>query len=698
MVWQALDMEMLTSAEFVCEQLLALDKKDPSSLHLMGLVLYRQGKYHSAMKLTGSIRHTGCIYIYARCCLKTRYFYKGILAIQNSQETWADRAPVRASDTTRCFEPDTRAIQTVYGQLLRAQGQKDKAVTKFADAICCNPYLWEPIEALAQMGVPIQAKNVFRPELVDLGLPPGVGAEEIASQDPFSSSSNAPSSSSSSNSASLFTFKTGQKFLRSSKANSDLFSTPTGTGTEENQFTTPTDAARSRIGTLPLAPQKRTARNLSSMASADKVEIPKRQLRSTQARRQQQQQQQQQQLPQQQQQSQKNSGRTGKSRHGSSNDANNTTNTNTTNANGVSAIFKRPGGSTQTNGSTNAPPPKLAKSDINESSTREAEKYISSLFSSLTSAYTMFCKYDCDGALQVLHSLPENHRETPWVLSKIGRAYFEKVSYSKAEEVFKRLRKLDKFRTEDMEYYSTLLWHLRREIDLGYLAYELIDVDKTSPQAWCALGNSFSLQRDTEQALQCFKRAIQLDPYSPYAYTLQAHEHVANDAYENAQESFRQAIKVDNRHYNAWYGLGMVYMRLGSTVTAEAHFTKALSINPVNVVLICCLGMVQERFGSPEKALVEYNKACELQPTSALSRYKKARALIQLRRYDEALEELKVLRTLAPEEASVHFMLGQLYKIMHNRDLAIKHFTIALTLDPKGSHLIKDALEKLNED
>jgi anaphase-promoting complex subunit 3 len=33
-----------------------------------------------------------------------------------------------------------------------------------------------------------------------------------------------------------------------------------------------------------------------------------------------------------------------------------------------------------------------------------------------------------------------------------------------------------------MEIYSTVLWHVKREVELSYLAQELISVDRLSPQ------------------------------------------------------------------------------------------------------------------------------------------------------------------------------------------------------------------------
>lgn len=82
-------------------------------------------------------------------------------------------------------------------------------------------------------------------------------------------------------------------------------------------------------------------------------------------------------------------------------------------------------------------------------------------------------------------------------------------------------------------------------------------------------------------------------------------------------------------------------------------------------------------------ALQAYTKAAEIAPRAAQTRYKKARALMALGQMEAAQKELMVLKDLAPDEGRVHFLLGTLYRNMNDRQLAVRHFTIALALDPK---------------
>ena len=344
----------------------------------------------------------------------------------------------------------------------------------------------------------------------------------------------------------------------------------------------------------------------------------------------------------------------------------------------IDAKDQRPISSAHSNG----PPAKKYEDNVKVKEFQSLQ-WLLELFAKLGSGYFCLSHYQCPEAVQIFNSVTPGQRETPWVLAQIGRALYEQSSYSEAEKYFARIKTIAPSRLEDMEVYSTVLWHLKKEIDLAFLAHEIIDMDRDSPQAWCAVGNSFALQRDHDQALKCFRRATQLDPKFAYAFTLQGHEHIANEEYDKAMAAYRSSIAAENRLYNAWYGLGRVFEKQGKYEFAEQHYRTAATINPNNAVLICSIGVVLEKMKNPRAALAQYTRSCELAPTNTLSRLKKARVLITLLEHEKALEELKVLKDIAPDEANVHFLLGRVYKTLKEKGSAIKHFTTALNLDPK---------------
>ncbi|KAL8801876.1 MAG: hypothetical protein Q9182_004165 [Xanthomendoza sp. 2 TL-2023] len=314
---------------------------------------------------------------------------------------------------------------------------------------------------------------------------------------------------------------------------------------------------------------------------------------------------------------------------------------------------------------------------------KEALAWLFDLCTKLACGYFAQSHYRGQEAIQIYNTITITQRDTPWVLSQIARAYFWGGQNADAEKIYARLRILSPSRVEDMELYSTCLWHLGKETDLAFLAHEVLDVDRYSPQAWCVMGNSFAVQKDHDQAIKCFKRAVQLDPNFAYGYTLQGHEFIENEENDKALSAFRSAVALDNRQFNAWYGLGKVFEKQGKYEFAEQHFRTAAGINAFNALLLTCVGGVLEKLKNPKAALVQYTKACDLTPSIPLARLKRARVLASLRQPQAALEELTLLKVIAPEEANVFFLLGQVYKMLRQKSEAIRSWTIAQNLDPK---------------
>ncbi|XP_068652292.1 cell division cycle protein 27 homolog B-like [Aristolochia californica] len=320
------------------------------------------------------------------------------------------------------------------------------------------------------------------------------------------------------------------------------------------------------------------------------------------------------------------------------------------------------------------------------------------LLRTLGEGYRLSCLYKCQEALEVFLKLSHQQYNTGWVLSQVGKAYFELVDYYEADNAFSLARRVSPYTLEGMDIYSTVLYHLKEELKLSYLAQELISTDRLSPQAWCAIGNCYSLQKDHEIALKNFKRSVHLDSKFAYAHTLCGHEHVALDDFESGIKCYQSSLRVDPRHYNAWYGLGMVYLRQEKYEFAEHHFRKAFQINPRSSVLMCYLGMALHSLKRNEEALGMMEKAILADKKNPLPMYQKGNILLSLEKFDEALKVLEQLKEYVPRESSVWALMGKIYKRLGMYDKAMFHYGLALDLKPSAADVasIKSAIEKLN--
>ncbi|KIJ69356.1 hypothetical protein HYDPIDRAFT_36424 [Hydnomerulius pinastri MD-312] len=326
-----------------------------------------------------------------------------------------------------------------------------------------------------------------------------------------------------------------------------------------------------------------------------------------------------------------------------------------------------------------------------------ADYYIYDLMRRFARATRALSVYDCYSCLMELEHMPSVHQQSSWVLAMVGRAHYERLEYASAERAFRAARALEPYRVGDMEVYSTLLWHLQQNVQLSFLAQELMSINPHSPSAWIAAGNLFSLQKERSQALTCFRRAAELDPSCAYAFTLSGHESIDEDL-DKAISFFQTALRADPRHYNAWYGLGTCYLRMSKIRLAEYHYRKALEIHPQNAVLLGCVGMTVERRGDKVAAHSLFDQAVRLAPDNALVRYRRAKMLISMKRYKEAIEDLQKLRDSSPEESNVVFQFAKVYRLMGDEVKSAHWLAIARDISPKSVNKLKKLIDTVKDE
>lgn len=314
----------------------------------------------------------------------------------------------------------------------------------------------------------------------------------------------------------------------------------------------------------------------------------------------------------------------------------------------------------------------------------------------LANAHASLCRSDATSCMKWLKRLPLPHYRSGYAQQLLGSAYFAISDYRACMLVLREMLRMEPYRTAGLEILSTALWHLKKEKELAALAQQSTAVDKLSPEVWCVVGNCFSLQREHQSAIRFFERALQLNTSFVYAHTLCGHEHFANDNLDKAIASFRLAIALDERHFNAWYGLGVVFFRQERLDLAEHHFRRALSLNPNSSVLRCYLGMVLHQSADGARrmeALEVLQDACLSDSRNAQLHFQLAHVLLALDRVEDAYTSLQVVQELAPREAPVFSLLGQVCLRLGYRAQAAGHFNTAVALDGKEAAAMKLAYE-----
>ena len=135
------------------------------------------------------------------------------------------------------------------------------------------------------------------------------------------------------------------------------------------------------------------------------------------------------------------------------------------------------------------------------------------LLGQVARAYQALSNYQCRDAVRLFGELPAVQKRTPWVLTRIARAHYEMADYRESARVFAQSHACDPHAQDHMEVYSTVLWHLQDDVRLSWLARELVASDRMAPQAWCVVGNCFSVHKEHELAIRFFKRVYVINAY-----------------------------------------------------------------------------------------------------------------------------------------------------------------------------------------
>ncbi len=108
-----------------------------------------------------------------------------------------------------------------------------------------------------------------------------------------------------------------------------------------------------------------------------------------------------------------------------------------------------------------------------------------SLINTYAKAFNLSENYQCKASLSLFSSLSSQLQDRqPWILTQIGRLYYEMNDYVSAEKTFKKLLLLQPFAIQHMSLYGTCLWQLRKLKELSFLAKELEVCHPTSAETW----------------------------------------------------------------------------------------------------------------------------------------------------------------------------------------------------------------------
>lgn len=169
---------------------------------------------------------------------------------------------------------------------------------------------------------------------------------------------------------------------------------------------------------------------------------------------------------------------------------------------------------------------------------------------------------------------------------------------------------------------------------------------------------------------------------------------------EKAIEQLKAALAIHPSFAAALNGLGVQYMKLGNYQAAYEAFNAALTITPDSFILHLNSGITLFQLNKYVEAEAAFGKALLKNEASGTAHIYRARALIALKRLDDAIKDLKRAVEIGGDDVKVaHRYLAGIYMEKGENVEAVKQLELYLKTGSaaKESDQIKNLIKELNK-
>jgi protein O-GlcNAc transferase len=210
----------------------------------------------------------------------------------------------------------------------------------------------------------------------------------------------------------------------------------------------------------------------------------------------------------------------------------------------------------------------------------------------------------------------------------------------------------------------------------------VIDKDKKNIVALHLSGVIEALQKNTENALRFFDRALKIDPHNADILADKGNVLTELGQHHEALLCYQQAVAINAGHWRALQNQGATLLLLKRFAEALAVFDRLLQLIPNHAPAFNNRGEALKELGRDEEAVASYRQATVLDPQNMEVWSNLGDGLFKLKRHDEAFDAYDKALALKPDLAEAWLGRGNVCFDFKRYDEASSAYDKALSLKP----------------
>jgi len=197
------------------------------------------------------------------------------------------------------------------------------------------------------------------------------------------------------------------------------------------------------------------------------------------------------------------------------------------------------------------------------------------------------------------------------------------------------------------------------------------------------ISDSFVKLNNPDSAEWALREGLKEFPDKPYFYETLGYIYRSRNQNEEAINMYKKLIELEPNEIKHYDALADLYVNINDTEDAMKTLQKMLDIDPENTGARQKLTALLNQSGDINALIVEQKKMVELQPDNMSNRLELARTYYRDTQYENTAAQLEVVAAQEPENVFALELLGDTYQKLDKYNEAVTVYNRILKVNPK---------------